>query len=201
MAETLADLGLTLTGTWPPALRRNLRRAVFRHIGADNLKLWLNGQNATLHFGGPAKLAAGSYYGRTSGSRITFYANGNTNPIVNVLHEFGHLVDNLWKDFFTKELQKVEFRRNDRYFGGWNGRKYLGLRRDVMLTSVLKDPRAGGGDAWQQRGGQAHWEDWTDIFSNAMLKNIKRRNQIGRQVRGFVDRMEAHVKGEDAAAK
>jgi hypothetical protein len=34
-----------------------------------------------------------------------------------------------------------------------------------------------------------------------MLKNIKRRNQIGRQVRGFVDRMEAHVKGEDAAAE
>jgi len=197
MDENLAALGLSLTGAWPAALRANLEEALFTHIGEENLRFWLKNQLVTLRFGGNKKLVVGTYYGLTSGSRITFFANQSTNPVINVLHEFGHLVDNLWGDFFTNNLKNVSFRRNETFFAGWNGLKYLGLRRDVIRTQVLKEPRVGGGDAWQQRGGQPHWEDWADIFSNAILENIDPGNEVGEQILAFVARMDAHVKGAD----
>ena len=194
MDEILAIPGLILRGTWPSALRANLEEALFSHIGVENLSFLLKNQPVTVRFGGSENLVVGAYYGLTSGSRITLFANQCTNPVINILHEFGHLVDNLWGDFFTNNLQRVEFRRNGMFFGGWNGRKYLGLRRDVVRTEVLKQRRVAGGDAWQQRGGQAHWEDWADIFSNARLKNIDEGNELGGQILAFVARMDAHVK-------
>jgi hypothetical protein len=80
-------------------------------------------------------------------------------------------------------------------FGGWDGGKYRGLPGQVIRTEVLKAGRIAGGDAWQQRGGTAHFEDWADIFSNAMLGNINAENEIGRQILAFVARMNAHVGG------
>ena len=194
MDEILATLGITLKGNWPAALRANFDDALFNRLGEEKLRLWFKNLPVSFRFGGQERLAAGTYYGLTSGSRITFFANQNTNPVINILHECGHVVDNLWEDFFTDSLEKMDFRRNEMFFAGWNGRKYLGLRRDVIRTEVLKEPRVAGGDAWQQRGGTAHWEDWADIFSNVMLGNINEENEIGQQILAFVSRMEIHVR-------
>jgi hypothetical protein len=64
---------------------------------------------------------------------------------------------------------------------------------------VLKSRNAGGSDAWQQRGGTAHFEDWADIFSNTMLENIKPENEVGKQILDFVASMEAHINPLPAA--
>lgn len=108
MDEILADLGITLIGTWPSALRANFDDALFNRIGVEKLKLWFKDLPVSFRFGGSEKLAVGSYYGLTSGSKITFFANQNTNPVINILHECGHVVDNLWDDFFTNNLKGVE---------------------------------------------------------------------------------------------
>lgn len=194
MDEILADLGITLIGTWPSALRANFDDALFNRIGVEKLKLWFKDLPVSFRFGGSEKLVVGSYYGLTSGSKITFFANQNTNPVINILHECGHVVDNLWEDFFTNNLKGVEFRRKEAYFAGWNGFKYLGLRGDIIRAEVLKERRVAGGDAWQQRGGTPHWEDWADIFSNVMLENINEENELGRQILDFVTQMETHTK-------
>jgi len=52
--------------------------------------------------------------GLTSGNTITFTATGPVNPVINMLHEIGHLVDNIWNDYFTttglslKKMSKSE---------------------------------------------------------------------------------------------
>jgi len=194
MDEILAALGLSLKGTWPAALRANFDEALFNRLGEEKLRLWFKNLPVSFRFGGKEELAVGTYFGLTSGSRITFFANQNVNPVINILHECGHVIDNLWEDFFTESLKKVEFRRNNTFFAGWNGLKYLGLRREVLRAEVLKEPRIAGGDAWQQRGGTAHWEDWADIFSNAMLGNFNEENEVGQQILAFVARMEAHAR-------
>lgn len=194
MNERLVAHGLSLTGTWPTALQTNLEEALFTHIGEENIGFWLKKRPVTLRFGGSDRLRIGTYYGLTSGTKITFFANQSTNPVINILHEFGHLVDNLWDDFFTNSLKMEEFCRNERFFAGWNGRDYLGLRRDFIRSDVLMQRNIAGGDAWQQRGGKAHWEDWADIFSNAMLGNFNAGNEVGGQILAFVARMNAHVR-------
>ena len=197
MSENLSNLGFSMLGTWPDPLRANLEEALFTYIGEENLRLWLNNKPVTIRFGGGNKMVAGIYHGLTSGSRITLFANQTTNPVINILHEFGHLVDNLWGDFFTNHLEKTPFLRNQAFFGGWNGRAYLGLRRDIIRSEVLKARGIAGGDAWQQRGGVPHWEDWADIFSNATLGNINPENEVGKQILDFVALMNKHVKGPD----
>jgi hypothetical protein len=201
MSEKLKSLGVFVIkkNRWPSKLRADLDEALLNVIGEDNLRLWLNERPVTLVFGGAGTLKAGHYHALTSGSKITFSANGTTNPVINILHEFGHVVDNLWDDFFTKKLERVTFLRNGNFSGGWNGTRYLGLKSDFVRQKVLKQARVGGGDAWQQRGGTAHWEDWADIFSNAMLENIKAGNQVGRQILDFVGGMKAHVMPPAAA--
>jgi hypothetical protein len=201
MTERLESLGIFVIkeNQWPSQLLADLDEALFNVIGEDSLRLWLNQRPVTLVFGGAGTLDVGHYYGLTSGSKITFSARGTTNPVINILHEFGHLVDNLWDDFFTENLERVTFRRNGTFSGGWNGGVYLGLKSDFVRSKVLKQARVGGGDAWQQRGGVAHWEDWADIFSNAMLKNIKAENEVGEQILDFVAGREAHVNPPAAA--
>jgi hypothetical protein len=199
MDEILASLGISLVGNWPSRLRANLDEALFTIIGAERLRPWLNARPLTLKFGGKGKLDAGFYFGLTSGTTITFFANENTNPVVNILHEFGHAVDNLWRDFFTGNLKSVQFRINGVYIGGATGRTYQSLSSEIVRRDVLKARRAGGSDAWQQRGGVAHFEDWADIFSNSMLANIKPENEAGQQMLDFVALMEAHVNPPAAA--
>jgi hypothetical protein len=174
-------------------LLTHLEEALLNHIGRENLKAWFNNKSVTFRFGGPAQLAKGGYSGLTERLRVTFFANGTTSPVINILHEFGHLFDNVWDDFFTNALQKETFRRGGTFFGGWDGGKYRSLPGDRIRAEVLKSARIAGGDAWQQRGGTPHFEDWADIFSNAMLGNINEQDEIGRQLLTFVARMEAHV--------
>ena len=200
MADTLAALGITLKGDWPPRLRANLDEAIFTVIGAERFKPWLNNRPLTLKWGGKGRLKPGHYYGRTSGTTITFFANQTVNPVINILHEFGHGVDNLWDDFFTGNLKGVRFENNaGGYLGGSNGRTYQSLSAERVRKNVLKARNVAGGDAWQQRGGTAHFEDWADIFSNAMLDNIKRGHHAGQQMLDFVALMEAHVNPPAAA--
>lgn len=192
MSDLFADLGVSFQGTWSTALLANVDEA-FTAIGKDNLKSWFNNQPVTFRFGGPAQLARGGYSGLTERFRVTFFSNATTSPVINILHEFGHLLDNVWDDFFTNALQKEPFRLGGALFGGWDGNKYRSLPGDRMRAEVLKSARLAGGDAWQQRGGTPHFEDWADIFSNVMLGNINEQNEVGRQILAFVARMEAHV--------
>jgi hypothetical protein len=201
MSQKLKSLGISVIkeNRWPSQLRADLDEALLNVIGEDNLRLWLNQKPVTLVWEGAGTLKAGHYHAITSASKITFSAKGTTNPVINILHEFGHLVDNLWDDFFTENLERVTFRRNGHFSGGWNGAAYLGLKSDFVRSKVLKLERVGGGDAWQQLGGVAHWEDWADIFSNAMLENFKAKSQVGGQILDFVGGMQAHVSPPAAA--
>ena len=52
-----------------------------------------------------------------------------------------------------------------------------------------------GGDAWQQRddGGYPEFEDWADIFSNHIVQNFNRNDNIGKQVDDYAIDMNQHV--------
>jgi hypothetical protein len=54
-------------------------------------------------------------------------------------------------------------------------------------------PNVFGDDAWQQRGGTPHWEDWADIFSNSMAHNINQSNYLGKQLDDFFNEMKSYV--------
>jgi RHS repeat-associated protein len=112
MIEYIVSFGITLEGNWTGKYLSNLWEALFKHIGYLNLKSWLGGGKATFKIGGEPKCSGDydCYSGLTQGSIITFLHIGNAvNPVINMLHEIGHLEDNLWQDYFSKELRKVEF--------------------------------------------------------------------------------------------
>lgn len=115
-----------------------------------------------------------------------------------MLHEFGHLFDNLWSDYFTTKLQKETFTLNGEFFAGWDSTnksyKSLGAGGDVRGLA-LSASRILGGDAWQQRGGTAHWEDWADIFSNYISGNLNQSKDLGWQMYRFASEMGNHVTG------
>jgi len=188
MIEYIASFGLTLQGNWSSTLLANLWEALFTHIGYKSIPFWLNGRTATLKNGGVGDCDNGKYYGLTSGNSITFYANNTISPVINILHEFGHLVDNLWNDYFTNSLENETFTLNGKYLSGWNGGKYVSLPssgENNIRFSALISGKAGGGDAWQQRGGTPHWEDWADIFANGEIGNISLSTDLGGQLGNF----------------
>jgi len=199
MIEYIASFGITLQGNWTGTYLANLWETLFTHIGYKELVLWLNGKKVILIIGGAGNNASGRYSGWTSGSSVTFYANNTTNPVINMLHEFGHLVDNLWGDYFTNELNGADFydNRGD-FLAGWNGTAYTSLPSsypvDVRSLALISS-NVGGGDAWQQRGGTPNWEDWGDIFANAMIDNINQASDLGGQMNNFFVIMESHVTG------
>jgi hypothetical protein len=198
MIDYIASFGIALQGNWSGTYLTNLWETLFTNIGYGNLVFWLNGKKATLIIGGAGNNASGRYYGWTSGSSTTFYANGVVNPVINMLHEIGHLIDNLWGDHFTNSLQQRTFTLRGEFLSGWNGMSYTSLpssgQNDVRLLGIIS-PTVGGGDAWQQRGGTPHWEDWGDIFANAMMGNIHQASDLGGQMSAFFAEMEMQAIG------
>ncbi|MBK9008607.1 MAG: hypothetical protein IPM31_16650 [Anaerolineae bacterium] len=204
--EYINSFGITLEGNWTGRYLLNLWEALFDHIGYINLKYWMGGQKATIKTAGGAdcpvdengKKREYCYYGETPSTTIYFYATNMVNPVVNMLHEMGHLVDNLWQDYFTSKLKKTTFTDVDgKYLAGWNttSYSYASLPRAIVKSEALIASPAGGGDAWQQGGGTPHWEDWADIFSNSILLNINKSNSLGKQMDTFFREMESHVMG------
>jgi hypothetical protein len=203
MIEYIKSFGISLSGNWTGPLLANLWEALFTHIGYQNLKSWLNGRPATLVWGGGRDCGGrdACYGGNTPGDTVTFKATGMVNPVINILHELGHLVDNLWDDYFTTQLERTAFTLNGQYVAGWDGSKYKSLPsslnidgNDVRLLT-LKSATFGGQDAWQQRGGTPHWEDWADIFSNSMIRNINQTTDLGNQIDSFFIKMKTHAMG------
>jgi RHS repeat-associated protein len=185
------------TGMW----LTNLRKALFNDIGGANLPFWLNGKRAKMVIAsqGTCNATGGAYGGCTPGTTIYFWVNGATaNPVINMLHEIGHLVDNLSDtgNDFTNRLRTQEFTLNDMYWGGWNGSAYKSIphsgRYDIRRVALINDTYEGQ-DAWQQRGGTPHWEDWADIFSNSMIDNIN-TSEPGLQINLFFKSMEKYAK-------
>ena len=206
MTEYIKKFGLKLTGNWSGALLANLWEALMR-IGFRNLAVWLRGQKVTLNYAGAMDCSGTStrcYEGETSkyGPTINFWSTGTSNPVINILHEFGHLVDNIWGDHFTTQLQQQEFELGGAHLSGWNGSEYTSLpssgSNDVRTLGLISQ-NVGGGDAWQQRGGDYDgWqqgEDWADIFANAMIGNINQSSDLGGQMSNFFYDMQNYVMG------
>jgi hypothetical protein len=204
--EYIESFGITLepkdkwTGMW----LTNLEEALFTHIGAENLRFWLNGKPAKMVIAsqGTCNATGGAYGGCTPGATIYFWVNGvPANPVINMLHEMGHLVDNLWRDYFTNQLKKVTFTEEDgEYLAGFRNGTYASLPHsgvgDVRITALISSTYAGQ-DAWQQRGGTPHWEDWADIFSNSMIRNIDKSSNLGGQINDFFKEVQIPAKGNN----
>lgn len=201
MINYISSFGITLVGNWTGGILANLWEALFTHIGYQELKSWLNGGPATIIYGGSRDCdnAPECYGGVTSNSTITFTYTGPVNPPINMLHEIGHLLDNLWNDYFTKKLEKVQFTLDGEYRAGWNSTSYTSLPREIINSQALYSSQVGGGRAWQQDGGgYVCWqqcEDWADIFANAMVGNgnINQSSDLGGQIYTFYKEMESHV--------
>jgi len=209
--EFFSNLGISfLIDELPKGLVDNLTEAFSTHIKVDRLKLWLNNK--------PIKLTrdehqevnnekkgkkinkrgqSSGYHGETSNNKITFFTSTTqVNPVINILHEFGHLVNNLWDKQFTKELQKETFLLNGIFFAGWDKDRnvYNSLYKKIDGKDIMKQSRIAGGKAWQQIIDSGYNEDWADIFSNYILQNFNEENEVGKQILDFAARMEAHVK-------
>jgi hypothetical protein len=170
MIDYITSFGITLGGDWTGVRLANLWEALFTHIGYKNLRFWLNGKTATLILGGTRTCdegKTGCYGGLTQYSTVTFTATNMDNPVINMLHELGHLVDNLWGSYFTYSLKTKTFNLGGEYLAGWDGENYISLpssgENNVRLSALISSP-VGGGDAWQQRGGVENFEDWGDIL-------------------------------------
>jgi RHS repeat-associated protein len=217
MQTYIASFGITLVGNWTGLWLTNLWEALFTHIGYLNLRTWMADGKPTFALGGAAICLVhqtSCYSGLTNGTIVTFLHTGNAhNPVINMLHEMGHLMDNIWHDYFSTHLRKTEFKTpNGEFLAGWNGTDYTSLPRASVYSDALISSTAGGDDAWQQLGAAAYdytckaedgtfytcWpenEDWADIFANAMVNdgNIDRSSDLGNQMYAFFQEMEDHV--------
>jgi len=197
MKKYITSFGLTLIGNWTGQILMNLWIAL-KIIGFHNLRFWLNGKTATLAFMGSRDTALNKYRGNTPGTTMELYANNTINPVINILHEFGHLVDNLWGDAFTTSLKYKEFTQDGAYLSGYEGpgTKYTSLpssgQTDVRYIGLMNS-KYEGQDAWQQRGGTPEWEDWADIFANAMIGNIDISSELGSQMSSFFYQMQTQM--------
>ena len=119
--------------------------------------------------------------------------------MINILHELGHLVDNLWGDLFTRHLKYTEFTSRD-YHAGWDGSAYQRLDRETVYREALLSGRVGGGNgrAWQQipDDGTPYYEDWADIFANGVIGNINLATDLGWQMNNFYQQMRNYVMGD-----
>ena len=205
--EYIESFGFTLLGNWTGAILNNLWEALFTYIGYQDLKLWLNYNlkynHVVLNIGGIGPNDPEESSGYTQQDTITFYQNETVNPVMNFLHEIGHVVDNLWADYFTTQLEKETFTLDRRYVAGWDGTAYQSLPREIAYSEALFARRAGGGPAWQQSARKNAYsytcwqqcEDWADIFANSMINNININSDLGGQMNLFFNKMENHVKG------
>lgn len=203
--EYIESFGIDLEpeAKWTGAWLINLRKALFTHIGGANLRSWLNNKPAKMVIASRDDCGAkgGAYGGCTTPTTIYFWVNGATaNPVINMLHEMGHLVDNLSQggNYFTNRLRSHTFLLNDTYWAGWKNGSYQSIPRsrgaaNEVRNVVLINPEFEAQDAWQQRGGTPNWEDWADIFSNSMIHNIN-NSQPGSQINLFFKSMEAYAK-------
>jgi hypothetical protein len=199
----IKSFGLTLepakkwTGMW----LTNLSKVLFTDIGATLIRPWLNRKSATLFIDddGTAvckKDQTSCYSGLTGPDKITFKHTGTAiNSEINMLHEFGHLVDNLSDstNYFTDKLKTQTFTLGGKYWGGTRNGTYNSIPstgvNNVYLVALKTSP-IGGDRAWQQGGGTPNWEDWADIFSNGIMNNIDPSTEPGGQMSRFFWYME-----------
>ena len=196
------------TGKW----LTNLYKVLFKDIGATALPHWLNHKKATLFIDkdGSAVCAPGidsCYFARTGPTQITFMHTGNSiNSEINILHELGHLVDNLSQgsNYFTNQLRSRKFTINEgTYWAGWNGKKYVPIPEtgdNNVYQLVVREDFIGGDQAWQQKAqtfysytGHEQGEDWADIFANGILHNLDTSTEPGDEINLFFTSMESYA--------
>ena len=62
------------------------------------------------------------------------------NPVINMLHETGHLVDNVWALYFEQETKKKVFKNSQgEVIAGWDGEAYqkLELVNNFRKTALI----------------------------------------------------------------
>ena len=217
--EYIESFGLTLSprDKWTGKWLTNLFNVITR-IGPP-LRHWLNWKPATLLIDKEGTAVCGKdiegnviehcYSGLTGTNGITFKHTGVAiNSEINMLHEFGHLVDNLSEggNYFTNRLHSHRFTINNcQFWAGWDEskKKYISIPRNgennVYLVALLTSP-IGGGRAWQQLAPEEYdytnheqGEDWADIFANGIMHNIRETTEPGAQIETFFKYMERYA--------
>jgi hypothetical protein len=125
---------------------------MFTHIGYPNIVKWLNGTKVAYAIGSSAECATPTpapdatstppycYSGYTETYHITFYHTNMVNPVINMLHETGHLVDNVWALYFEQETKKKVFKNSQgEVIAGWDGEAYqkLELVNNFRKTALI----------------------------------------------------------------
>jgi len=208
--EYIASFGIILTPEerWTGRWLTNLELVLFTDIGAAALPSWMNHKSATLFIDKDGSATCSDdkkdcYFAMTGTDGITFYHTGTSiNSEINMLHEFGHLVDNLSNSHndFTNQLYTKTFTLNNEYWAGYSGSSYVSIPRsgdNNVYQLVLKTSPIGGDIAWQQKSpsfygypGHEQGEDWADIFANGIMNNINTSTEPGRQIDQFFKDME-----------
>ena len=133
--ERIKSFGIILEPEekWTGAWLTNLTKVLFQDIGVVSLPRWMNHKSTTLTIDkeGSAiclKNQQGCYHGNT-GLGITFQHTNAINDEINMLHEFGHLVDNLSdsSNDFTNQLYDRTFSFEGKFWAGWNGSTYASI--------------------------------------------------------------------------
>jgi hypothetical protein len=130
----------------------------------------LNGKLKSMAGGSTFELTTGGneYWGRTDISKVTYHVkDGNTKlPLINFLHETGHLLDNV-PNLINAFSDQIEETPNWVDENGYVDRKILGdkFRQPVQAIPMNEpfDP----------------WEYWADSFANYVAGNIDLSNLRG----------------------
>jgi hypothetical protein len=110
----------------------------------------------------------------TRSSGIEFHTlNENTKlPIINILHELGHLLDSVpaTNDAFSRQIEGIPEWVNDKGF----------VNRDILLRRFNQPVQALPDEAFDRD------EYWADAFANYAADNIDLLDPIGQKMYEFV---------------
>jgi RHS repeat-associated protein len=181
------DLGITMSDDKHNWDTNNLEIVYFGLAQIDNI------------FGGKTKSFAegsvflldgkpiGQYSGFTTGRTIIFYT-GSTIPFQNLYHEFGHLLDNIFKDSFTNQLKREpHYADGGAYLFGGDSVGIINSNATLKNSSRVGDPNWPYGIASLQHPSGDPVEQWGDMFANYVAGNIDLTKSGGQDMFNTVD--------------
>jgi hypothetical protein len=189
---TLSDNGATnpYFTSGSRGLKWDLKNAQLAYLGLTRMNASLGGDLQSSVGSGTFTLNthpdSGNYFGHTSGLTIDFYVS-STIPLINLCHEFGHVLDNAAGDSHTTALGGSPHSSSTGvYWFGGNG--YGNIDPSLVLTnSQVDDPFFGplSVDALQHAD-SGPVEQWADIFANYVVGNINQNLPGGRAMYTWV---------------
>jgi hypothetical protein len=150
------------------------------HLLGGNLRKIIGSATFTLN----THPTSGHYYGRTTyieNQNVIDFYKSSTIPLINLYHEFGHVLDNSTGGAFSAALKDSVHRGDDDtyWFGGDGAGK---LNASVLLkNSSVDDPNFGPlsiDDVFQHNDGSPT-EQWADIWANYAYDNIDYHKEGG----------------------